>query len=145
MEAGNKSRSVHLLLGIYCILLVWIILFKLSLSWEEVQSMIGTSEINFIPFGTYLSMLCINGKKAVFLGFIFSFALEFTQYIFHLGSFDITDLIMNTAGTAVGVLIYFLLRKVFRSTKKTNKILTISASVATVLGVTVILLLVLLN
>lgn len=168
MEAGNKTKSVYLLLGIYCIVLVWIILFKLSFSLEELQTMVGTGEINlipfyyeddvdfhlkevlenlliFIPFGLYLSMLHIDGKKAVFFGFLFSFVLEMAQYIFDLGSYDITDLMMNTAGTAVGILIYFLFTKLFHSTEKANKILTILASVATVLCVTLIFLLVLLN
>ncbi|MBQ2764657.1 MAG: VanZ family protein [Firmicutes bacterium] len=168
METRNKTKSVYLLLGIYCVVLVWIILFKLSFSLEELQAMIGTSEINlipfyyeddvdfhmkevlnnlliFIPFGLYLSMLHIDGKKTVFFGFLFSFVLEMAQYIFNLGSYDITDLLMNTAGTAVGISIHFLFTKLFRSTEKANKLLTILASVATVLCVTLLLLLVFLN
>ena len=168
MDTGNKIKSVYLLLGIYCFVLVWIILFKLSFSLDELRALVGTSEINlipfyyeddvdfhlkevvenlliFIPFGLYLSMLHIDGKKTVFFGFLFSFVLEMAQYIFNLGSYDITDLLMNTAGTAVGILVYYLFAKLLRSTEKANKLLTILASVATVLCVTLILLLVLLN
>ena len=39
---------------------------------------------------------------------IFSFLIEFTQLLFHLGTFQISDLTYNTLGGAVGGVIYYL-------------------------------------
>ena len=43
----NKKQ---ILFVIYCLILVWIILFKLSFSLEEIRALRGVSEINLIPF-----------------------------------------------------------------------------------------------
>lgn len=39
---------------------------------------------------------------------IFSFLIEFTQLLFHLGTLQISDLTYNTLGGAVGGVIYYL-------------------------------------
>lgn len=39
---------------------------------------------------------------------VFSFLIEFTQLLFHLGTFQISDLTYNTLGGAVGGAIYYL-------------------------------------
>ena len=39
---------------------------------------------------------------------VFSFLIEFTQLLFHLGTFQISDLVYNTLGGAVGGVIYYL-------------------------------------
>lgn len=39
---------------------------------------------------------------------IFSFIIEFTQLLFHLGTFQISDLTYNTLGGAVGGVIYYM-------------------------------------
>ena len=39
---------------------------------------------------------------------VFSFMIEFTQLLFHLGTFQISDLTYNTLGGAVGGVIYYL-------------------------------------
>ena len=39
---------------------------------------------------------------------VFSFMIEFTQLLFHLGTFQISDLTYNTFGGAVGGVIYYL-------------------------------------
>ena len=47
---------------------------------------------------------------------VFSFMIEFTQLLFHLGTFQISDLTYNTLGGAVGGVIYYL--GYFRKRKK---------------------------
>lgn len=42
----------------------------------------------------------------------FSFIIEFTQLLFHLGTFQISDLCYNTLGGAVGGIIYYSIWKV---------------------------------
>lgn len=51
---------------------------------------------------------------------VFSFMIEFTQLLFHLGTFQISDLTYNTVGGAVGGVIYYLgyCRKGKRKNKK---------------------------
>ena len=39
---------------------------------------------------------------------VFSFMIEFTQLLFHLGTFQISDLTYNTLGGAAGGIIYYL-------------------------------------
>ena len=39
---------------------------------------------------------------------VFSFMIEFTQLLFHLGTFQISDLTYNTLGGAIGGVIYYL-------------------------------------
>lgn len=43
---------------------------------------------------------------------VFSFMIEFTQLLFHLGTFQISDLTYNTLGGAVGGMIYYNIWKV---------------------------------
>lgn len=40
---------------------------------------------------------------------IFSFAIEFSQLLFHLGTFQISDLVYNTLGGTVGGLAYYII------------------------------------
>ena len=56
----------------------------------------------WIPFGAWLRLRTTNYKIAGMSGFIFSFAIETTQYIFSLGVSDINDLIANTLGFVIG-------------------------------------------
>ena len=51
---------------------------------------------------------------------VFSFMIEFTQLLFHLGTFQISDLTYNTLGGAGGGVIYYL--GYCRKGKRKNKI-----------------------
>ncbi|EKF52084.1 VanZ family protein [Lactococcus garvieae] len=62
----------------------------------------------FIPFGYYLSVL--SDKKS-FLGkvstiFFISLLVEVLQFIFGIGASDITDIITNTSGGLLGLLLF---------------------------------------
>ncbi|WP_409509189.1 VanZ family protein [Bacillus spizizenii] len=73
----------------------------------------------FIPFGFALSILFEKLKKTsiILIGFFSSLVIESLQFTYsqYLGynyrSFDVNDLIMNTLGTLIGVLIFTLLRR----------------------------------
>lgn len=43
---------------------------------------------------------------------IFSFAIEFSQLLFHLGTFQISDLVYNTLGGTIGGFAYYIIYKV---------------------------------
>ncbi len=70
----------------------------------------------FIPFGFFIMLYLLaqrrtgNGLKIVFAGMLFSLSIEITQIFFRYRTPSTTDVIMNTFGTAVGVIgakIYF--------------------------------------
>ena len=147
------KKTTHILFTIYLFLIIWIILFKLSVSIEQLPHFrsfnlipfyypnettyqikeVLENMIIFIPFGLYLKTLNINSERTVFLGFLLSLSLELSQYIFCIGASDITDLITNTTGVLVGVGLYYLLKKIFK--EKTNKIILVLASIITILFV----------
>lgn len=143
------------LLVIYLIVMTWIILFKMSFSFQELpdfrninlipfsQSVITngqvyTSEIImnvliFVPFGIYLSMLKPDWKfiKKVTIIAAVSLSYEIAQYIFAIGGTDITDFIGNTLGGVIGIGIYYVLSR-FVTKGYTNKLLNILASIGTI-------------
>ena len=157
------KKTTHILFTIYIFLVIWIILFKLAISIDQLPQFrsinlipfyypnkttyqiieVLDNLIIFIPFGLYLKTLNIDSKRTVFLGFLFSFSLELSQYIFCIGASDITDLITNTTGALVGVGIYFLLKKIFKD--KTNKIILTLASIVTFLFVSLIMIILINN
>ena len=168
MKEKKNIKLINVLFIIYCVLLVWIILFKLSISISDIFGLDKIRNINlipfyysyevkghfkevlenlliFIPFGIYLKMLNKNNKKVILYGFIFSLVLEISQFIFGLGATDITDVITNTSGTILGVLVYLILVKLFKNKDKINNILKIFALIVTILFCSLIALLLVTN
>ncbi|MGJ0182376.1 VanZ family protein [Corynebacterium glyciniphilum] len=56
----------------------------------------------FVPFGILLMILSGRWWWTVGIAAVFSLGIEVSQYIFSLGRTDVTDLICNTVGAAVG-------------------------------------------
>ncbi|MBQ9996772.1 MAG: VanZ family protein [Clostridia bacterium] len=165
-----KLTLTHALFSLYFLFIVWTVLFKNSFSFNEIQALTRPRTLNlipfyydcdvsirfhisevlmntvlFFPFGVYLKMLDIPSRKAIVSGLLLSFALEFCQFAFALGSSDITDLITNTLGTASGVCLYLLTLNLFKNKKKINTILSVLALTATILLGLLLLLLYLAN
>lgn len=150
------KKTTHILFTIYLFLIIWIILFKLSVSIEQLPHFrsinlipfyypnkttyqikeVIENMIIFIPFGLYLKTLNIHNSRTIFLGFLLSFSLELSQYIFGIGASDITDLITNTIGVIIGVGIYQLIKKLFKD--KANKIILALSTVTTILIISLI-------
>ena len=168
MKLKKDLNLVNVLFIIYCILLIWIILFKLSFSTNEITNLVKVNPINLIPFyyyngtrnhlkeiiqnviifipiGIYLKILNKNNKQVILSGFIFSLVLEISQFIFKLGACDITDIITNTSGTILGLLGYLLLVKLFKNKDKINNVLKIIALIVTMLFCLLIILLLIAN
>ena len=75
--------------------------------------------IFFIPFGLLLN---VNFKKTGFIPKIifilgFSVAAELSQYIFAIGATDITDVITNTFGGFLGLVLYDVSKKYINNEK----------------------------
>ncbi len=167
MERENKSRTLTvILLSVYLIILTWIIVFKFSFSINELPDLRGVNLIPFagsvivngklfyselilnvlafVPFGVYLSMVkpAYPVWKRILLIAVVSLLYEVLQFIFAIGASDITDLINNTLGGAIGCLIYFVFSKIMK--EKTNKVLNILALLGTA-GMVILLVLLVVN
>lgn len=163
----REKKATFILMGIYLILLTWIILFKMQFSISQIGRI---RSLNLIPFG---ASVIVNGKLdfdeivnnaivfipvGVYMGMLFpdwsfvrklglaaglSFAYEVLQFIFALGATDITDLITNTSGGAIGLIVFAVLSKILG--KRTSKVLNILAGVCTVLIIAFITFIILYN
>ena len=165
MNNRTSARLTGGLFAIYCLLLIWIILFKLSFSIADLDrvrqinlipfhyddavdfqlSEVLQNFIIFIPFGIYLKMLGQTTPKTILYGLAFSLLLEIAQFALKAGRSDITDLITNTLGTAAGAYLHLLLGKIFHDEAAVNRVLSILAGIATVLFVLLLAILLLSN
>ena len=144
---GNKKLT-YILFGIYAVMLVWLVLFKLKFSFDQLdrvrvinliplnQSVFSEVYNNvriFVPLGIYIGMLKSNWSLAKKMGVIigFTFAFEAIQYVFAIGRSDVTDLLANTLGGVIGLGIYQLLLKILKH--RTNAVINIFVLVFTAL------------
>jgi len=162
VKAGlSRTQVTKVLLLIYVIILSWIILFKMALSVEDLprlrninlipfgdsaivngaidRSEIISNVIAFIPLGVYISMLrsgrSFLNKLSPIVGL--SLGYEILQYVFSLGASDITGLIMNTAGGAIGILFFSILSKVVK--RRSNLVMMINGLASVCTGLLVVL------
>ena len=167
MKDNRQRNLTKILFIIYIVILVWILLFKMSFSINEldrsrsinlipfmgsviVNGKIDISEIInnivvFIPVGIYVCMLkkdCYIIKK-ISVGFFISLGIEVLQFILAIGATDITDLIGNTLGGILGIGVFYLFSKVLKN--RTNNIINILALIATILLIVIISILVFVN
>lgn len=159
MEKKRKRliAIASVLFVLYLVILVWVILFKLQFTLSDIdhtrsvnlipfhystasgeQFHIGEVRDNvliFIPFGILLSMLApkmkLRSKILILLGT--SLILETMQYVLTIGSTDITDLITNASGGAIGIGLYVLLLKVVKDKQKIDTVILVVAGIVTVL------------
>ena len=65
--------------------------------------------VGFMPFGLLLPVFWRNARsfwKVTLLSFEISALVEFSQLIFHVGCFDVDDMILNTLGGFLGYLLF---------------------------------------
>lgn len=153
----RKPNAEKIIFAIYGLILIWIVLFKMAFSLDEIRWLQTARRVNLIPFsydtdvgriqarevilnvivfipmGLYLKMLTNSGRKAILYGFFTSFVFELCQFLFAIGGSDITDIITNTTGTAAGVCLYALLRKIFPNKQKTDRFINRTASIGLLL------------
>jgi glycopeptide antibiotics resistance protein len=158
------NRLTTVLLIIYLIALYWILLFKLGVQFSYMANrsvnLIPFSEplivngkvdpgeiilnvVIFVPLGIYAAALFEKwsiGKKLFFFCLI-SLIVEGLQFILAVGAFDITDIITNTLGGIIGLIIFKAIEKVFNNSVKAQKFINIIAAMGTVLMTLFLLLL----
>jgi glycopeptide antibiotics resistance protein len=97
----------------------------------------------FVPLGIYAGVLFKRwtfGKK-LFFCFLISLMFEGLQFILRVGAFDITDIITNTLGGLIGLMIFEAIEKLFNNSVKTQKFINIIAATGTALMISLLLLL----
>ena len=158
----NKVTTV--LFIIYLIVLFWILVFKLGVQFSYMgnrsinlipfrESLILNGKIDvgeiilnvviFVPLGIYAGILFerwIFGKKLFFF-FLISLIIEVLQFILAVGAFDITDIITNTLGGIIGLMIFKAIGKAFKNSFKAQKFINIIAAIGTVSMILLLLLL----
>jgi glycopeptide antibiotics resistance protein len=173
LKDNNRNDSIKVnkltmtLFIIYLIALLWILVFKLGVRFAYMENRrvnlipfreplilngkidLGEMILNtviFIPLGIYAGILFErwNFGKKVFLFFLTSLTIEMLQFIFRVGAFDITDIITNTFGGIVGLMIFKTIEKVFNNTSRAKKFINIISAIGTVI-MTLLLLLLKLN
>ena len=71
--------------------------------------------IMFMPIGFFIPLLWnVSNKKVVIIGFCFSLFIEICQLFLTRGT-DVDDLMLNTIGVILGLLLYRFLYKKFKS------------------------------
>ncbi len=88
----------------------------------------------FVPFGLYLRLLAPRWQWWKWTGVLLggSLLLEITQHLLSTGSFDTTDLIVNTAGGLVGLGLGVLVRR--RLQERTTVVMTRVCLIGTVVS-----------
>ena len=157
----EKTRCLtYAVFGIYLLLLLWMVLFKFATSVDDILGMRHARYLNlipftdsanlygsnffdeivvnfliFIPFGLYMRMLLKRRSWLIQLlpPFLASVAFEVVQYVFAIGVSDITDVIMNTAGAATGLVVFALLARFWP--EKSEKVINVIGLVLEILFV----------
>lgn len=134
----KTKKMTYTLFGIYFLALAWIILLKGQFSLPNfgfyrninlipfqgsaiVNQQIDLDEIIgnvliFFPYGIFMGTLYQRAPfyKKLLPIILTSLAFETLQYICGIGATDITDLITNTTGGVIGILVYLLLEKLLK-------------------------------
>ncbi|QWW19434.1 VanZ family protein [Schaalia sp. 19OD2882] len=125
--------GARILLAVYLVLLVWVVLFKTQFSLDDIGSIrslnlvpfryetetswhlreVLDNVVLFIPFGAYLRMAAdrIPVATTILVVAVGSLCLELAQYVLAVGASDVTDLITNTVGGALGALAHAALSR----------------------------------
>jgi len=168
-DKSKANKLTNVLFIIYLIALFWIIVFKFNVPFSYMGTMrsinlipfseslilngkLAFSEIImnvviFVPLGIYTGILFkrwIIGKQ-LFLFFLISLICEALQFILGVGASDITDIINNTLGGIIGLMIYKGIEKVFKNSVKAQKFINIIATIGTILMILLLLLLMINN
>lgn len=163
-ESNFADKYTLALFVIYLLVLIWILLLKLGVHFSYMSArhfnlvpfgraffsngQIDLSElvlnvIVFVPVGIYAGTLYKKWNFKTNLLFVFSISLiiESLQFVLKIGAFDITDIITNTSGGIIGLIIYAVIDKLFRNSFRAQVFVNIVATLATAFVIVMLILL----
>jgi glycopeptide antibiotics resistance protein len=163
-ENTGANRLTAALLLVYLVALGWILLLKLGVRFSYMKtrrvslipfreylvyhsrmdkSQIVLNILVFVPLGIYIGILFSQRSFATRLlcCFLVSLGVESLQYALAIGAFDSTDIITNTLGGAIGLLVFLAMEKAFGSHAKAQKVFNTLAVIGTALVLLLLLLL----
>jgi glycopeptide antibiotics resistance protein len=82
---------------------------------------IAANTVCFIPFGFILPLISLKRTGVIMTtlwGMLFSIVIEFLQYAFNLGLFDVDDIILNTVGVLLGYIFIYIILKIRHKNKR---------------------------
>jgi len=135
----------------YILFMLWTIIFKYVMPWQLFSpDRYYSRTVNFIPFldvvkgnftaldiygnilvfvpmGIYVSMFSSRTKWYLNLLKIVgvSFAIEFTQYVLAIGAADTTDIVTNSIGGLIGIMIYIIIIKMAKTAERAKNFIVI--------------------
>ncbi|ATF16223.1 VanZ family protein [Brevibacillus sp. HB1.2] len=81
-------------------------------SWHSAVNFVG-NVIAFMPLGFLLPLLFPKKAGSLFrvtlLSLLLSLGVELTQLVMNVGTFDVDDLLLNTAGGMIGYIVYLFI------------------------------------
>ncbi|MGT2933927.1 VanZ family protein [Streptococcus catagoni] len=140
MIASKKVTTF--LFCLYLLLLTWCVLFKFETQFQYINffqekrminwilftqplivngdivfAEMGFNLLFFVPLGVSLPLMFPKWSyvKIIGSGFLLSLIYESLQFILAIGKADVTDLLFNTLGLCIGLLLYPLLVKLFKN------------------------------
>lgn len=139
-KAGAASLIMHTLLYIYVCVVMYLTLLPLVPTFDEpsinlvpfrdyiyafgdYKKQIFYNVLLFIPMGIFIPWFRNTGfRKTVLAGMLISLCIELLQpWVTLYRVCDITDLITNTAGAAIGYGIYRIVKKPFRKLRTASR------------------------
>ena len=102
-QPGTKMRYELQLLWSYC-------------EWDTLKEEIIANVIVFIPIGVLAG--AILRWKGILIGFGYSAVIELIQLLFHRGLFEFDDILHNTFGTALGMILFLLVHQAVQKIKE---------------------------
>lgn len=105
------------LVALYILIILWITLFSREVAtvrvfkglfWEAKNHLWHFIVLNillFMPLGFLLRNIT-DSRKTIVYGFLISVLIELTQYWFRLGSCELDDVLNNTLGCGLGILLW---------------------------------------
>lgn len=160
MNSKNLTKALCI---IYLLALTWIIVCKMQFSFANpghirsvnlipfkesviVNGKLYVNEIiynilAFIPLGVFSAILLSDKSLLIKIApaFVTSLLYETLQFVFAIGTSDITDLLGNTLGGAIGVAIFFAMSKIWKD--RVCKVVNVISLVAAIVLICLIVLL----
>jgi Glycopeptide antibiotics resistance protein len=106
--------------------------FHDGIRYHLIDSQVWGNVVTFVPAGLYCMILYCSKAKPAWRAFIAvllaSLSIEVIQFIFRTGATDVDDVILNVFGGLLGIWLYMLLKKLFKTHEKTKTAITIMAA-----------------